>query len=377
MFDFVLLKSEGFFMFKPYTAKTILLTLFMSLFLSACGTATKQPTIESFVTPEPPSDPKIVYLKRYRGESDFTKGNTLDQFIGTSGGLNSKNIVKPYGLVASNNKLYVADTAMGVVFVFDTEAKKVTFIGDQPSGKLAQPIGVALDANSNLYVTDSKLQRIFGYDPTGKLIFSLGEKNEFIRPTGIAINKDAQMMYVVDTKGHNVKVYSLDGTSLFEFGKRGSLEGEFNFPTNIAVDERNGNVVVVDTQNFRVQIFNQDGKFLQSFGQLGDMPGTFSRPRGVAIDSEGHIYISDASFDNIQVFNDSGELLLYFGSAGYMAGQFQMPAALAFDNKDRLYVSENFAGKIQVFQYVGSLFKSNSPEQFKRLMKSREARDDY
>lgn len=364
-------------MLQRYSIQTLVIMLWITFFLTGCGTATKQATIESFVAPESPAEPKIVYLNRYRGESDFTQGNTLDKFIGSSGGINSKNIVKPYGIAANNDKMYVADTVMGVVFVFDKASKKVTFIGDQPSGKLSQPIGVALDANSNLYVTDSKLQRIFGYDPSGKLILSLGEKNEFIRPTGIAINKDAQMMYIVDTKGHNIKVYSLDGSALFEFGKRGSLEGEFNFPTNIAIDERNGNVVVVDTQNFRVQIFNQDGKFIQSFGQLGDMPGTFSRPRGVAIDSEGHIYISDASFDNIQVFNSTGELLLYFGSAGYMAGQFQMPAALAFDNKDRLYVSENFAGKVQVFQYIGDYFKSNFPEQYKRLMKSREARDDY
>ena len=362
-------------MLKRFNLSYFLLPVIAVLF-SACAT-TNKPVIESFITPPPPSEPKIVYLKRYRGESDFNKGNALDQFIGSAGGFNSKDIVKPYGVAVHENKIYVADTAMGVVFVFHPETKKVTFLGDQPSGKLGQPIGIALDGDANVYVTDSKLQRVFGYDKTGKLIFSLGEKNEFIRPTGIAINKNAQMMYVVDTKGHNIKVYSLDGTALFEFGKRGKGEGEFNFPTNIAVDERNGNIVVVDTQNFRVQIFDQDGNFIQTFGQLGDVPGMFSRPRGVAIDSEGNIYISDASFDNIQVFNDQGELLLYFGSAGYAAGQFQMPAAMTFDEQDRLYVTENFAGKVQVFQYIGDLFKANNPEQYKRLMKSREAEDDY
>ena len=351
-----------------------LILIFLPFFFTAC--ATTKIVEESFIVPPIPEEPRIMYLKTYRGSSDLEVKSGFDKLISESGGFGVKSLVKPYGVAAKDGKIYVADTGSGVVFVFDTILKKLDFLGDRAKGKLTLPVGIAFDGNNRVYVSDSKLQRVFAYDDKGDLAVAIGKKDDFIRPTGIAINKSSQLLYVVDTKGHNVKVFSLDGDSLFEFGERGKGDGEFNFPTNIVVDERNGNVIVADTQNFRVQVFNQEGEFLYVIGKHGDQPGTFSRPRGVAIDSEGHIYVSDASFDNIQVFDDEGKLLLYFGSAGYSAGQFQMPASIAFDEQDRLYVSENFSAKIQVFQYIGDFYKREYAKEYEALMEERDV-DDY
>lgn len=350
------------------------ITVFIVLFFASCA---KQEQVEeqTFIIPSPPDEPRFMHLVTLRGESDFKKKDDtsfLDNLIGDGSMMASRDFGKPYGIAISKGKLYVTDTAMGVVFVVDTINQKVSFIGDQNSGKLSLPVGVAVDNNENVYVTDSKLQRVFGYNKNGELIFVLGNNDEFIRPTGIAINRDAEILYVIDTKGHVVRAFSLNGDFLFDIGQRGKEDGEFNFPTNLAVDQKSGNVIVVDTQNFRIQIFDQDGNHIKTFGNIGDIPGTFARPKGVTVDSEGNIYVADSAFDNIQIFNSEGtQLLLYFGQAGVNPGQFNQPAGIAFDESDRLHVTENFSGKVQVFQYFSEQWKKLNKEEYSALLESR------
>lgn len=325
---------------------------------------------ERFVTPAAPEKPRLFHVATYRGEVDYEKESALDSFIG-EGGAFSKNMGKPYSVSAYDGKIYASDTAQGVVFVFDTVRKKVLFIGDQPAGKLALPVGIAFDGKGLTYVSDAKLKRVFVYDINGTFQKVIGEKDEFYRPTGIAINRELGILYVVDTLEHNIKVYSLDGRKMYTIGKRGDGDGEFNFPTNVNVDRRNGNVIVGDTQNFRIQIFDKNGKFVSKFGKLGDRPGMFARPKGVAVDTEGHIYAADGAFNNIQIFDDKGELLLYFGGAGTTPGTFQLPTGLYCDEEDRLYTTEGFSARVQVFQYISDRWRETHPAEYQKLLEKK------
>ncbi|WP_200762550.1 6-bladed beta-propeller [Nitrosophilus alvini] len=349
--------------------RTVLYLLSTILLLSMfTGCAPQKQQEVRIIMPPPPEEPRLFYVGSYRGEADFTNNKALDIFIGEETKGSGKNLFKPYGVAAKGDVLYVTDTALGIVFVIDIKNKKVTFLGDRPAGKLALPVGIAFGPDGIVYVSDSKLRKVFGYAKNGNLVFAIGEKGEFRRPSGIAINQKLNRLYVVDTKSHNVKVYDLkSGKLLFEFGKRGIKEGEFNFPTNIAIDPRNGNVAVVDTQNFRVQIFDQEGEFLTKFGRLGDAPGMFARPKGIGIDTEGHIYVADAAFNNVQIFDDKGTVLLYFGGAGFAPGKFYLPAGIYADENDRIYIVDSFNARVQVYQYVSEAWKKKHPEEYRKL----------
>ncbi len=350
------------------TVKTLLkvtTVAFFGLIFTACGAKKVQKV--NIVIPQPPEEPRLFYIDSYRGGSSFSEASAVDLFIGEDTGGSFGNLGKPYGVDAIGETMYVADTAMGVVFVFDRLNKKMSYIGDKSEGKLAMPMGIAHDSNGDIYVSDTKQKKVFGYTSSGQLKFAIGKKNEFRRPTGIALNSKLQRLYVVDTKDHNIKAYSLDGTLLFKFGKRGVEAGEFNFPTNIAIDPRNDNLVVSDTQNFRVQIFDKDGKFIRKFGQIGDRPGMFARSKGIGVDSEGHIYVADAAFNNIQIFDDKGTLLLFFGGHGSSPGKFIQVSGLGIDAQDRLYIVDGMRGVVQMFQYVSQRWKSENPIKYREL----------
>ena len=349
----------------------LLISILTVFFFSACSTKSieVEPTI---VFPAYPEEPKVLYIKTYRGgviQEDTSFSAVIDAFLGEgSSGAKVSNIVKPYGTGLLNGNLYVADPGTRTLFVIDENTSSAEFIGTGSIGGLSSPTSVAFDKNGNVYVSDSRLKVIQGYDKKGKLIFALGGRLEFTHPTGIAIDEDLNRLYVVDTKAHHIKAFDLETKELlFSIGERGRKDGEFNFPTNVAVDRRNGNIVICDTQNFRVQIFDKNGNFIRRFGKVGDRPGMFARPKGVAVDSEGHIYVTDSAFNNIQIFNETGDLLLWFGSAGYGPTQFRLITGIYIDKDDKMAIADGFSGRVQTFQYLSENWKRKNPLKYNEL----------
>ena len=344
-----------------------LFTMLSFIAVLAGGCASTSPVRESLsVWPAPPETPRIAFVGMYRGEADFRNKSFFDSIFGAPA---LPGMVKPYGVFSRGSVIYVADSGKARVFVIDVAARKVTYVGEEGRGKLQVPLDVAVSSDGTIYVSDSKLQKVLAYDASGTVRFSIGKGDELKNPSGIAINDDLRRIYIVDSTNHLVRVYTLEGTPLFQFGVRGEGDGELNFPTNVAIDRRNGNVCIVDTANFRVQIFSTEGKFLRKFGVIGDMPGTFSRPKGIGIDSEGHIYVSDAAFSNFQVFDDNGQLLLFIGQLGRKGpGEFILPAGVHVDEDDRIVIADQLNGRVQVFQYLSEKWKKTHPEEYKKYL---------
>lgn len=316
------------------------------------------------IYPPPPEEPRVVFLESHQGLADFREQSFLDAIFGKSA---ETELSKPWGVSARDGKIYVTDTASALVMIFDTVARTVKALGMGGTGSLVLPLGVAVGPDGTIYVSDGKLKKIFGFDAEGNIKVAMGNTGEFQNPTGLAINAELGRLYVADSYGHTVRVYSLTGEKQFDFGSRGEQDGQFNYPTNIFVSRKDGTVYVADTQNFRVQVFDKDGKFLRKLGQLGDVPGSFSRPKGLALDSDDHLYVADAAFNNIQVFDNEGQLLLIFGSFGAGPGQFQLPAGLFVDEQDRIYVVDQAGRRVLTFQYVSEKWKAANPKEYEEL----------
>lgn len=352
----------------------IIISALVVLFFSACST--KAPVIEpTIVFPSFPEEPRILYLDTYRGGTiakDDSLKKAFDVFLGASAeeSASGKTIIKPYGVGLQNGKVYVADPPQNAVFVIDENTSEADFIGVSPVGALVSPVSIAFDKDNLVYVSDSRQKRVQGYDENGTLKYILGSRLDFAHPTGIAIDKELNHLFVVDTKGHNIKVFDIESKEqLFTIGKRGKKDAEFNFPTNVAIDRRNNNIVVCDTQNFRVQVFDKDGNFIRRFGKVGDRPGMFARPKGIAVDSEGNIYVTDSAFNNIQIFNENGDLLMWFGSAGYGVTQFRLITGIYIDEDDKMVIADGFSGRVQTFQYLSQKWKEKNKNKYEELKK--------
>jgi DNA-binding beta-propeller fold protein YncE len=313
----------------------------------------EEPT--DLVWPLPPEQPRIKYVRSISSPADI--GATVTRSL-TSSLLGEQEqatarMEKPYAVTADDSgRIFVGDTGLGKLLVFDVENRKFEIWGQSGPGALKLPLGIASDSQGRIYVTDGKQKRLIVFDRTGEFIMAMGGKDQLERPVGIAIDEARDRIYVVDSHIHAIMVFDMDGKFVSQIGKRGKEPGQFNFPTNIAID-KDGKLYVVDGMNFRVQILRPDGSPVATFGQHSDLPGSLARPKGIGIDPDGHIYVVDAAFNNFQIFDKDGALLLIVGVAGRGPGEFYLPAAAFLDSQGRFYVVDQFNYRVQIFQYLG------------------------
>lgn len=310
------------------------------------------PLARRHVWPSPPDDARIEYVRNLNHPRDI--GQRVSTFAKLGHWITGDQgedlaLQKPFGLAVDDvGNLCITDTGAKRVSYVDLKKKQWRNFDRVDKVPFASPVSVAHNKDI-FYVADSELARVIAFRDNNKSVWTIAEP--LLRPAGLAIGGD--MLAVVDSQAHAVFVFDLNGKLRFQFGKRGTGQGEFNFPTHIATDHR-GHWLVTDSLNCRVQIFELNGKFVSEFGSNGDTSGHFSRPKGIAADSFGHIYVADAVFANFQIFDSAGRLLLSLGERGDGPGAFSMPGGIAISRDNQIYVADGYNHCVQVFKYIGA-----------------------
>lgn len=310
--------------------------------------------------PPPPNKPYIKYVKTLYGEENLKRsffGSIRDFLFGKSAGYR---IGKPYGTYYDGkSKLYIVDTIKKGIIVMDFSSGKTKFFSSLGKfGELAEPVYLIIDKKGYIYVSDTKLKKVAVFDSDYNFSHFIGDDSTFAGPVGMAFNKDESKLYVVDSQDHNVKVFNRAGKQIQVIGKRGDALGEFYFPLTVKVNDGD-TVYIVDSFHFAVQAMSAEGDYLYSFGHYEKSMGTMARPRDIAFDSDGNIYITDALRNNIQIYNKAGELLLRFGNNGVGEGEFRLPAGISIDNNDYIYIADSINERIQVFKYLADNNENN------------------
>ena len=167
------------------------LILFFMLVFSGCVAAPQPAPI--LVWPGAPDPPRIAYLGSHRSAGDFRRQQFLDAVLGAPP---VKGLVRPYGVAAQGDRIYVADSNGAALAVFDDKAETLTYFGAVGKGKLVMPIGVAAAADGTVYVSDAKSKRVTAYDASGEMKFYIGDQGTFQNPTGMAVNEALDRLYV-------------------------------------------------------------------------------------------------------------------------------------------------------------------------------------
>lgn len=360
---------------KPSYGKTIqscfmkgniAVVISLALLLSSCATQAPVEEVEEtpeMVWPNPPDQAVIRYVGFVRDleEADIEERPSFkDILAGKDPEKKAKTLNKPFGVHGDERgRLFVADTALGSLVVYDLNTNKVETWGETGMGKLSKPIGVTSDKNGRIYVCDIVDRRVVIYDGDGKYLDAFGGKDIFQNPVAIAINDDLNRIYVLDSQKHQLMAFDMQGDLLFTKGQKGFGPEFFMYPSGIAIGA-DGRLFISDSMNFRVKILDADGEYISSFGKIGQNLGDFNRPKGIALDSDGHIYVVDSSFQNFQIFNQEGQLLLFIGGAGREPGQFQLPTGIHIDRQNKIYVADQLNHRVQVFEYLGEPVPENT-----------------
>ena len=302
---------------KALTPPCGILTAFCLLLSSCAALEVTQTEVERY-WPSPPDPPRISYVESFSTPRDLGKKRSwllmTARFLFGEG--REPNMLRPYAVTTDRDgRLYVADTGLQTVHIFDSKHKdyQQIFWIRRGLSRLSSPVGVAVDDDQNVYISDSQLNRVFVYSRKERFwltrVFSsrpapfeltrvIGQPNQFERLGGMTFNTKNKLLYIVDSAAHRIIAFNPKGEPVLTIGERGGGNGEFNFPSHITSDST-GRIYVTDSMNFRVQIFDENGDFINKFGKLGNTLGTFSKPKGIAVDSEGHIFVVDGIYDTV------------------------------------------------------------------------------
>ncbi|MDT8317625.1 MAG: 6-bladed beta-propeller [bacterium] len=332
------------------------LILFISLLLGACAGS---PVKRRYFWPPLPDIPRVEYIGSYRTITDFPKTKesdiVLESIFGTE---DSKFLfIKPWGIASdAKGHTYITDAPRASIFIFDMMKKTVSVVE-----KVGSPYGIVIDREGRLFTSSGKHKMILVYDAAGSPLWSFGE-GIIKGPAGMAINEELGLLYVADTKAHDIKVFNLSGDFLFAIGKRGSGKGEFNFPTDIDITSK-GDLVIADSMNARVQVLDSEGAFIRSFGQRGMGINRFQVMKGIAVDSEDHIYVVDTMGSHIKIFTMEGDLLLVIGGpySGIAPGGFNLPMDIDIDDNDTIFITDQQNRAFHQFQYMNEKYLESHP----------------
>lgn len=149
------------------------------------------------------------------------------------------------------------------------------------------------------------------------------DRSHFNQPTDVAVSDDGSF-YVSDGYGNSrIVKFSPEGTYLFEWGKKGSKEGEFNLPHAICLG-RNGLVYVADRENKRIQAFDTTGKFMRqwkgdSFGAICSVFHHAATSRLFAVDDLTFLKIKHRGSD-VFILDTIGTVQTRFGRSAMYQG---------------------------------------------------------
>lgn len=338
--------------------------------LSACGRTDLETaallhegaeSAQPLVFPSPPATARFVHEATIVGSVDVIAETSADRFreFATGHGRRAETFGKPFGLVVRHGRMYVSDTVRRMVHMLDRVSGEYRQIGAQEPGRLAKPLGLAVDDSGRVYVCDATARRVLIFAASGEYLTSVGGPNLLKRPSSVTVTPDGSRIYILDTGGidsgqHRIVVFDAAGNRMDAIGKRGAGAAQFNLPLSVKRG-RDGALYVTDAGNFRVQKLGADGAPLSRFGKPGRYPGQFGHPKDLALDAEGNIYVTDSLFGVFQIFDPSGRILLSVGERNEQGGRgrFLLPAGIDIDVDGRVYVVDQYFRKVEVFRPAG------------------------
>jgi len=234
---------------------------------------------------------------------------------------------EPHGIfVDHQDNVWVGSYNRHRVMKFSREGKHLLTIGEyeKTNGSadthlLGGPSGIWVDPKTNeVFISDGyRNRRVIVFDINGKYLRHWGAygnvpddterfdpktmvtgalPKQFSTPHGITGSNDGKI-YVADRRGNRIQVFDHQGKFLAEkVIALATLSSGSAFVPVLSPDAQQTWLYVADGTNHKVWILRRsDLEIVGEFGRGGRQLGQFLRPHGMSIDTQGNLYVGEAS----------------------------------------------------------------------------------
>ncbi|MDY6904642.1 MAG: tetratricopeptide repeat protein [Thermodesulfobacteriota bacterium] len=245
--------------------------------------------------------------------------------------------------VHQDGTLYVARHD-GTIAILNPAGETINTIGGKARAWktiLENPAGLAL-YNDNLYVADTGLDRISVFNKTGEFLEGYGSggggPKEFKNPQSVFVYRG--VIYVADTGNDRIQVLGENGVFLQEIGVGADGDdGQLDSPMAVAVDRR-GRIYAIDRDG-RIKVYAADGTYMRQMPEI-------SNAGAICLSQDG-MYVSDNEKMCVKKLSNAFVPVLRFGTKGEGRAQFQAISSLAAGPDGRIFVADPDRNRIQVF----------------------------
>ncbi len=205
--------------------------------------------------------------------------------------------------------------------------------GNADTALLGGPAGIWVDPSSNeVFIADGYRNRrvivfdgdtgqylrhwgAYGEEPLDEYDYEWGgESHAADPPTQFAtvhglVGSNDGLIYVADRRGNRIQVFQQDGTYVDEvIVEPRTLASGSSFVIALSPDPEQEWLYLADGTNHKVWILRRsDLEVVGDFGRGGRQVGQFLRPHGMGVDSQGNIYVGEASTGRrVQKFEKTG-----------------------------------------------------------------------
>ena len=182
------------------------------------------------VWPLAPDKPRVEYIGEIKLNDLEKKSGFWSKVKRLIGGSSPVDMIShPFDVMIIEKTMYM--TCQNLAVLIEVNLNDYTFkTHNSNSHPMKYPISLCSGGDGVIFITDSESASVYR--------FSDGRITPFItdnlsRPTGIAALKDMEVVFVVDTGDHTVKVFDYDGNLIKKINGQTNSETGFNFPTSI------------------------------------------------------------------------------------------------------------------------------------------------
>ncbi len=249
----------------------------------------------------------------------------------------------------SQDAVYIADPQKGEVVKRAADGRILKVVEG-----LGRPGALTLDPSGNIYIADLDVGLVTVFDSAWNPLNSFDAA--VVQASDIALDAVRSRLYLSDSEGHRIRVFTSAGQWLFDIGSQGEGDGQFLYPSGLFFDAARDELLVSDQFSYRVQVLDADGGFKYCLGGSSANPGSFFQrgrtilaPQGLWSDALGRIYVADSYAGQVKVFDRNARLLSSIGAFGQASGELRIPSDVAMDGAGRLYVANANNARIEMF----------------------------
>ena len=219
------------------------------------------------------------------------------KFVRGGGGLNFQ---CPAGIDSdSEGRIYVVDTCLAWVFVFEKDGSFNRFL--KTGTALKKPVGLAVSRNrKTIYISDAGRRKILVFNQEGEQVSEWGGPDIFSYPATLTIGD--KKLFVYDANRRQVRAFSIQGNDL------GPLRCDrVKNPTSFGYDEERRLIFLGESMYGMVLVYDEDGNMVGAFGPHGTGTGEIQGASGLYVDSWHRVYVIDTQNAKVVLFRQQGD----------------------------------------------------------------------